>query len=143
MDSIDLNVTTSSKYSIVFKVINLLVSMLSVFCGLSELFSRFDYFFQGVFVFFLGLLIGYLEFKIPPKLFTYCSSFFSFLGRGGIYLLISILNMHGSFIRWILAFVLFVIGIFYIILEFIPSVVPPENMQGDHGFGDDILDDII
>lgn len=114
-----------------------------MFCGISELFSRFDYFFQGLFVIGLGLLIGYLEFKIPPKLFTYASSFFSFLGRGVIYMLIAVLNMHGSYVRYLIAFVIFIIGLVYSVLEFLPSIQPPENMQGEQGLTHDILDDVI
>lgn len=112
-------------------------------CGLTELFTAFDYFFQGLFVILMGVLIGYLEFKIPPKLFTYASSFFSFLGRGSIYILISMLNLHGPFIRLIIAVVLLIIGIIYVVLEFIPSIHPPANMQGEQGLSDDILDDVI
>jgi hypothetical protein len=143
MESISLDEAMVSSYAIVFKVFNFIVAILSVFCGLTELFSRFDYFFQGLFVVGLGLLIGYLEFNIPPKLFTYASSFFSFLGRGGIYMLIGVLNMHGSLTRWIISFILFSIGIVYAILEFVPSIIPPKNMQGEQGLSDDILDDII
>lgn len=115
---------------------------LQVICGATELFSRFDYFFQGIFVIILGVLIAYLEFRSPPLLFTYASSFFSFLGRGAIYLLLAVLNMHGSAERWIVAALLFVIGIVYVVLEFL-DVQPPLNMQGNQGLGDDILDDII
>lgn len=110
---------------------------------MTELFSRFDYFFQGIFVIGIGILIGYLEFRIPPKLFTYASSFFSFLGRGAIYMLIAVLNMHGSFIRYIIALVLLLIGVFYVVLEFLPSIHPPANMQGEQGLSNDILDDVI
>lgn len=57
-------------------------------------------------------------------------------------MLIGVLNMHGSFARWILSFVLFAIGLIYAVLEFV-DVQPPLNMQGNQGLGDDILDDII
>lgn len=110
---------------------------------MTELFSRFDYFFQGLFVIGIGILIGYLEFSIPPKLFTYASSFFSFLGRGAIYILIAVLNLHGSFIRLIIALIILVIGVVYVVLEFLPSIQPPANMQGEQGLSDDILDDVI
>lgn len=143
MESINLEDDTNPCYAVVFKIINLVVAALSVICGFSELFSRFDYFFQGLFVTGLGVLIGYLEFRIPPKLFTYASSFFSFLGRGCIYMLIAVLNLHGSLVRYIIAFVLLATGILYACLEFVSSVQPPNNMQGETGFSDDMLDDII
>lgn len=143
METINLEDTGESRFGVVFKAVNLFVAFLSTACGITELFSRFDYFFQGLFVIGIGILIGYLEFKIPPKLFTYASSFFSFLGRGAIYILIALLNLHGSVFRYLVATVILFIGIIYIFLEFLPSVQPPENMQGEHGLGNDILDDII
>jgi hypothetical protein len=147
MDSIDLSddiVASGSKHSAVFKALNFLIAILSVLCGISELFTRFDYFFQGTMVVLLGGLIGYLEFRIPPKLFTYASSFFSFLGRGGIYILIAVLNLHGSFVRFIIAGVILAIGVLYCVLEFVPGVQPPQNMSGEQGLAvDDGFDDII
>lgn len=147
MDSIDFNDTApvAGKHSFIFKTLNFLIAILCVLCGASELFTRFDYFFQGTFVVLLGLLIAYLEFRIPPKLFTYASSFFSFLGRGGIYIFIAVLNLHGSFIRFIIAGVILTIGILYCILEFVPGVQPPLNMSGEQGLAisDDPFDDII
>jgi len=111
--------------------------------GLTELFSKIDYTFQGLYVIFLGVIIGYLEFKIPPQLYSYCSSFFSFLGRGLIYILIAILNFHGSAVRILASLVVFVVGVVYCALEFIQSIQPPENMQGEQGLSTDGLDDVI
>lgn len=141
MDSI--NFTSPPKYTVIFKILNFVIATLSILCGLSELFSEFDYFFQGLLIIFIGLTIFYLEFKIPPKLFTYASSFFSFLGRGCIYIIISILNMHGGVIRYSVAFFMFVVGLAYVCLEFVNNVQPPSNMSGESGYIDDGLDDVI
>lgn len=58
-------------------------------------------------------------------------------------MLIAVLNMHGSFIRYIIALVLLLIGVFYVVSEFLPSIHPPANMQGEQGLSNDILDDVI
>lgn len=142
MDSVDFE-NTGSDFSVMFKVINLTVALISVASGITELFSGIDYTFQGIYVAALGSLIGYLEFKIPPQLYSYCSSFFSFLGRGLIYILIAILNFHGSILRILAAFLVFIVGITYCILEFIQSVQPPQNMQGEQGLSTDGLEDVI
>ncbi|QPG77092.1 hypothetical protein FOA43_004496 [Brettanomyces nanus] len=142
MDTVDFE-STGSDFAVVFKAVNLAVAAVAFFSGLSELFSGVAYTFQGIYVAALGLLIGYLEFKVPPQLYSYCSSFFSFLGRGLIYFLIAILNFHGSAIRIISAFIIFVIAIVYIVLEFVQSIQPPENMQGEQGLSTDGLDDVI
>jgi hypothetical protein len=140
MDSIDLS--GKPKYAAIFKGVNFFIAFVCIFLGATELFTRFDYFFQGILILFIGLLIGYLEVNIPPKLYTYASSFFSFLGRGAIYILISILNLHGTFERYVAAMIIMVIGFVYVGLEF-TGIEPPENMQGEAGWNGDVLDDVI
>ncbi|KAH3668658.1 hypothetical protein OGAPHI_002412 [Ogataea philodendri] len=142
MEGIDFE-NTGSDFSIVFKIVNLVVAVLSVLTGLTELFHGFNYFLQGLYITALGGIIGYLEFKNPPQLYAYASSFFSFLGRGLIYVLIASLNFHSSVIRLLAAVVLLLIGIVYIVLEFIPSIQAPENMQGERGLSTDELEDVI
>lgn len=144
MDSIDFEDTSSTNKALpmAFKCINILVGTLMFFCGLTELITGFDYFFQGIYVMIISVLIIYLEFQIPPKLFTFASSFFSFLGRGSIYLMLSILNLHGSTLRIELGMFVFAIGWIYVGLQF-TNVQPPKNMQGDGGLADDILEDVI
>lgn len=144
MDSIDFDNTssTNSVLPMVFKVTNFIVGGLMFICGFTELITGFDYFFQGIYVMIISTVIIYLEFQIPPKLFTFASSFFSFLGRGAIYLMLSILNFHGSSIRIELGLLVFVIGWVYIGLQF-TNIQPPKNMQGEVGLADDILEDVI
>lgn len=135
MESIDLNdnenINTSRKYWIIFKICNLVVSVISLLLGLSELFSRFDYFFQGILIIIISLLIIYLELinNPNPKIFVYASSFFTLLGRGLIYIIIGLLNLHGSKIRFILSILIILIGLSYSLLEF-SNIEPPENLQG-------------
>ncbi|ESW96183.1 putative membrane protein [Ogataea parapolymorpha DL-1] len=142
MEGIDFE-NTGSDFGAVFKVVNLAVAAISVITGVTELFSGFAYFLQGLYILGLGGVVGYLEFKNPPQLYAYASSFFSFLGRGLIYVLIAILNFHGSVFRVLAAVIVLLAGIVYIVLEFIPSIQAPENMQGERGLSTDELEDVI
>ncbi|KAG7738093.1 hypothetical protein KL923_003640 [Ogataea haglerorum] len=126
MDGIDFE-NTGSDFSAVFKVVNLAVAAISV----------------SLYILGLGGVVGYLEFKNPPQLYAYASSFFSFLGRGLIYVLIAILNFHGSVFRVLAAVLVLLAGVVYIVLEFIPSIQAPENMQGERGLSTDELEDVI
>ncbi|KAG7884825.1 hypothetical protein KL938_001082 [Ogataea parapolymorpha] len=126
MEGIDFE-NTGSDFSAVFKVVNLAVAAISV----------------SLYILGLGGVVGYLEFKNPPQLYAYASSFFSFLGRGLIYVLIAILNFHGSVFRVLAAVIVLLAGIVYIVLEFIPSIQAPENMQGERGLSTDELEDVI
>ncbi|KAG7713112.1 hypothetical protein KL949_002539 [Ogataea haglerorum] len=126
MEGIDFE-NTGSDFSAVFKVVNLAVAAISV----------------SLYVLGLGGVVGYLEFKNPPQLYAYASSFFSFLGRGLIYVLIAILNFHGSVFRVLAAVLVLLAGVVYIVLEFIPSIQAPENMQGERGLSTDELEDVI
>ncbi|KAG7729027.1 hypothetical protein KL948_004064 [Ogataea haglerorum] len=126
MEGIDFE-NTGSDFSAVFKVVNLAVAAISV----------------SLYILGLGGVVGYLEFKNPPQLYAYASSFFSFLGRGLIYVLIAILNFHGSVFRVLAAVLVLLAGVVYIVLEFIPSVQAPENMQGERGLSTDELEDVI
>ncbi|KAG7869927.1 hypothetical protein KL918_000131 [Ogataea parapolymorpha] len=126
MEGIDFE-NTGSDFGAVFKVVNLAVAAISV----------------SLYILGLGGVVGYLEFKNPPQLYAYASSFFSFLGRGLIYVLIAILNFHGSVFRVLAAVIVLLAGIVYIVLEFIPSIQAPENMQGERGLSTDELEDVI
>ncbi|KAG7880439.1 hypothetical protein KL905_002413 [Ogataea polymorpha] len=126
MEGIDFE-NTGSDFGAVFKVVNLVVAAISV----------------SLYILGLGGIVGYLEFKNPPQLYAYASSFFSFLGRGLIYVLIAILNFHGSVFRVLAAVLVLLAGIVYIVLEFVPSIQAPENMQGERGLSTDELEDVI
>lgn len=112
--------------------------------GLTELFLNVPYFFQGLYISLIGIIIIHLEFRTPPLLYTYCSSFFSFLGRGIIYGMIAVLNFHGGYIRVSTAIVVAIIAGIYATLEY-SGVRAPVNMRGEVGLGelDDGLDDVI
>ncbi|OWB61441.1 hypothetical protein B5S29_g2331 [[Candida] boidinii] len=100
-------------------------------------------FFQGLCLIVFSILITYLEFYIPPKLFNFCSSFFSFLGRGIIYILLAALVAHTSTIRYFCGLYIFGFGLLYIVYQYNNSIIPPTNMQGEPGLSTDDLDDVI
>jgi len=90
----------------------------------------------GVYVIIFGLIVGGLEFQIPPQVSRYASFLFSFLGRGVFYIFVGTIIFHDLVIRYIAGTIIGVVGLAYIALEFIPSIEPPANMrEADGGWG--------
>lgn len=54
---------------------------------------------------------------------------FSFIGRGVFYTLIGASINGASVFRILAGIIIFVIGLVYIVLETVPSILPPENMN--------------
>lgn len=61
----------------------------------------------------------------------YGSFLFSFAGRGILYILIAAILMSDGFLRYLLSFIIFGVGALFVVLEFIPSIEPPENMRNE------------
>ncbi|AOW02380.1 uncharacterized protein YALI1_C07117g [Yarrowia lipolytica] len=78
-----------------------------------------------------GYSIASLEFATPPVAHKYGSFLFSFVGRGILYILIAAILMSGGFFRYLISFIIFGIGALFVVLEFIPSIEPPENMRNE------------
>ncbi|ODV62500.1 uncharacterized protein ASCRUDRAFT_69296 [Ascoidea rubescens DSM 1968] len=145
MDSLDS--PRSTDLSGAFKITNLIVALFSTLCGLSELFQGFipftntitelvstnayRQFILGLYAIAFGLLVGYLEFNVPPQVINYASFLFSFIGRGFFYLLIGTIVGHDHFLKVFPGFIIALVGIGYIVLEFIPTIMPPENMRSE------------
>ncbi|ODV76023.1 Tvp15p [Cyberlindnera jadinii NRRL Y-1542] len=134
-----------SDLSGVFKIVNLTVGGISAILGLTQLLSGVAAFFLGLYLIAFGVAIGGLEFIIPPLAYHYASFLFSFLGRGVFYVLIGVLIAQGgNAIRIVFGFLIVVIGIVYAVLEFIPSIEPPENFKAHgHVLEDNDEEDII
>lgn len=115
----------------VFKITNLVVSGLCVVGGLSQLFYSFHSFVSGLYIIAFGAVIGALEFRVPAEAYAYASFLFSFIGRGIFYTFLGVSLSGGLFFRVFAALVLFTIGLAYVVLETIPSISPPENMNPD------------
>lgn len=79
---------------------------------------------------------GLLEFQIPPQVSRYASFLFSFIGRGAFYIFVGSILLHDGVLRIIAGSIVGLIGVCYVVLEFIPSIEPPANMrEADAGWG--------
>ena len=95
-----------------------------------------------------------LEFQIPPYVARYASFMFSFLGRGickfcevhlgagvadgycAVYIFVGSILLHDHTLRIVAGSIVGIIGVVYVVLEFIPSIEPPSNMrEGEAGWG--------
>ena len=87
-----------------------------------------------------------LEFQIPPVLSKWLPFLFSFLGRGIckditvvflwfrlmsklVYIFAGSILLHGGVLRIIVGSIIGIVGLGYGVLEYIPSIEPPENMR--------------
>lgn len=79
---------------------------------------------------------GLLEFQIPPQVSRYASFLFSFIGRGAFYIFVGSILLHDGVLRIIAGSIVGLVGVCYVVLEFIPSIEPPANMrEADAGWG--------
>ncbi|CAN6619619.1 golgi apparatus membrane protein Tvp15p [Trichomonascus vanleenenianus] len=117
-------------FSNVFRIVNLAVGALSVLGGISQFFPvSFQSTIIAIYVILFGLGIVAMEFRVPTIASRYASFLFSFIGRGLFYVFIGTIILHDHVLRIIAGSIIGVIGVLYIVLEFIPSVEPPENMR--------------
>lgn len=84
---------------------------------------------MGIYLIGFAGVIGLLEFQVPREAYAYGSFLFSFIGRGVFYTFAAASMQGHSIIRGFAAFIVFVIGVFYIALEAVPSISPPDNMN--------------
>lgn len=86
---------------------------------------------MGLFAIASGAGIIFLEIRLPQEAFHYASFLFSFIGRGIFYFLIGVIVAHDHILRVFPGFVISFIGIGYVVLQFVPNVLPPENMRSE------------
>ncbi|KAF2723852.1 COPI associated [Polychaeton citri CBS 116435] len=125
-------------FSDAFRIVNLAVGVIMVLGGVAQFFPlAVQSIIVGVYVILFGLGTALLEFQIPPQIARYASFMFSFIGRGVFYLFIGCIVMGPQgWYKWTTGGVLALIGIAYIVLEYIPSIEPPANMRdADAGWG--------
>lgn len=103
-------------------------SIIQCLAGLLQLFSSFHGFIAALYVIVFGAIIGGLEFRVPPETQTYGSFLFSFAGRGVFYTVVALLINGSGVFRIVASTLVFIVGIGYIALEFVPSISPPDNM---------------
>lgn len=111
---------------------------------LSYVFQQFGLFLLGLYALALTIPIIWLEFRVPPKLYKYASTYFSFLGRAIIYLLLSAMTMYGSLFNKLNAVLLMLTGLVYLLLHASSIIDEPENFKGQNAsiaLNDDIDDE--
>ncbi|KAK5657749.1 hypothetical protein OQA88_2822 [Cercophora sp. LCS_1] len=120
-----------------FRIVNLAVAVIMILGGISQFFPvAFQSVIIGSYVIIFGLAIGLLEFQIPPQVSRYASFLFSFIGRGIFYIFVGSILLHDNTLRIIAGSIIGLIGVGYVVLEFIPSIEPPANMrEADAGWG--------
>ncbi|KAI9772530.1 MAG: Late Golgi vesicles protein [Geoglossum simile] len=92
----------------------------------------------GCYVIVFGLATALLEYQIPPYMARYASFLFSFLGRGIFYIFIGSILLHDHVLRIIAGSIIGFVGVVYVVLEYIPSIEPPQNMRdADASWGGD------
>lgn len=131
----------------IIKIINLALGGTTTLASLSQLtyiFSRFNVFLLGVYSLLLSIPIVYLEFKVPPNLHRFVSSYFSFLGRAAIFFLLSGMTAFGGAFKIINSLLLFFAGCAFVFIHVSAIIDEPDNFKGQGAsisIGDDLDDE--
>ncbi|POR33041.1 Golgi apparatus membrane protein TVP15 [Tolypocladium paradoxum] len=114
----------------IFRIVNLVVATITVLGGIAQIFGfTLQTIVVGAYMIIFGLSIALLEFQVPPQISRYASFLFSFVGRGVFYIFIGCLLLGKFVVQNIAGGTVGIIGIGYVVLEFIPSIEPPSNMR--------------
>ena len=98
--------------------------------GLTEMLTcRSEEFIVAAYIILFGLATALLEFQVPPWVSRFASFYFSFLGRGVFYLFIGSISLDAWVPGYILGAVIMLVGLGYVVLEFLPQIEAPANMQ--------------
>ncbi|KAG9236336.1 COPI associated protein [Amylocarpus encephaloides] len=125
-------------FSDAFRIVNLGVGGLMGFSGVWHIFFPFQFgkLMVGIYIALFGACIALLEFQIPPQLSRYASFLFSFIGRGIFYIFAGSILLGDGTLNNICGGAIGLVGVAYVVLEFIPSIEPPQNMrEADGGWG--------
>ncbi|KAK5998536.1 Golgi apparatus membrane protein tvp15 [Cladobotryum mycophilum] len=113
----------------IFRIVNLAVGAITVL-------GEFQNIIIGAYMIVFGLSIALLEFQIPPQIARYANFLFSLIGRGVFYIFVGSMLLGKSTLSYISGGSVGIIGIGYVVLEFIPSIEPPANMrEAEAGWG--------
>ncbi|KAI8723491.1 hypothetical protein NCS52_00204900 [Fusarium sp. LHS14.1] len=122
----------------IFRIVNLAVGVITLLGGIAHIFQfSMQPIIVGCYMIVFGLVIGLLEFQIPPQVSRHASFLFSFIGRGVFYIFLGSLLLGSMVISKIAGGIVGITGIAYVALEFLPSIEPPSNMREaeDAGWG--------
>ncbi|KAK7187522.1 hypothetical protein DPSP01_003799 [Paraphaeosphaeria sporulosa] len=125
-------------FSDIFRMVNFATAVFMVLGGVTKFIhpGGFANIILGVYLVIFGAATGLLEVQIPPQVTRYASFMFSFIGRGVFYVFVGSVAVGDGWWRIIPGTIVGVVGLAYIVLEFIPSIEPPANMRdADAGWG--------
>ncbi|RKF71338.1 Golgi apparatus membrane protein tvp15 [Golovinomyces cichoracearum] len=112
------------------RLINLVVGALMAAGGIFHMFPiSIPNVVIGAYVAIFGAAVALLEFQIPAPISRYASFLFSFIGRGAFYIFAGSILLENHVINIIFGTIIGIIGICYVILEFIPPIEAPVNMK--------------
>ncbi|GCE98746.1 late Golgi vesicles protein [Zygosaccharomyces mellis] len=117
-----------------FKAANLTIGSLTLLSALSQLrylIYDFSAFLLALYAIPFSVLIILLEFQAIPALYRYCSFYFSFIGRGFLYILLGLLINFGGVFKVLIAVFTFFSGLVYISFEFLPQIEEPANFRAE------------
>ncbi|KAI9279251.1 COPI associated protein-domain-containing protein [Umbelopsis sp. AD052] len=119
-----------AKLDIAFRICNVIVGCFMIIGGLFTIFAGgFPNFIKGIFCMLFGLLVFFFEFRLPPIAAQHVSFMFSFFGRGTFYLFIGCIMLGYYPITIASGIIVALVGIAFIVLQFVPRVQPPPNMR--------------
>ncbi|CCH61483.1 hypothetical protein TBLA_0E04290 [Henningerozyma blattae CBS 6284] len=135
----------------VIKYINLAVGTIAILSSLIQfiyIYKNFTEFLLAMSSFALAFPIILLEFKVPPDLHRFASFYFSFLGRGLLYILLSFMLAFGGLKKILADIFIFLVGIVFICFQFLPDIEEPRNFRPTGGSviaigEDDDIGDVI
>ena len=91
---------------------------------------------EAAYIIVFGLATAGLEFQIPAQVQRYASFMFSFLGRGVFYVFVGSILLDSFWAGYASGAIVGVVGLAYVVLEFLPQIEPPPNMrEADGGWG--------
>ncbi|KAG8918066.1 hypothetical protein FRC01_002058 [Tulasnella sp. 417] len=117
----------------VFKCINIVVGACMI-TGASIIIGVYATLFGGTVI---GLEVYDLPSNYQAILYRYAGFLYSFVGRGVFYILVGVLITGSSPLRYAFAAAVGVVGLAYVVLEFVnkfdlpPSMVPPDAIDSD------------
>ncbi|MCJ1453133.1 Late Golgi vesicles protein [Mycoblastus sanguinarius] len=118
----------------IFRLVNLVVGAVMIMGGIGQFFPiGFQSVIVGCYVIIFGAATLLLEFQIPPYMSRWAPFLFSFLGRGVFYIFVGTILLHQPAIRIVAGSIIAIVGLGYCVLEYIPSIEPPQNMRDAGG----------
>ncbi|KAL8831157.1 MAG: hypothetical protein Q9170_005417 [Blastenia crenularia] len=121
-------------YSNIFRLVNLAVGGLMILGGIGQFFvGGFQSIILGCYVVIFGAATLLLEFQIPPAVSRWAPFLFSFIGRGIFYVFVGSILLHKPIIWIVAGSIIGIVGVGYVILEYIPQIEPPQNMRDAGG----------